>query len=226
MLGMADRFTLRQVDARSFELHVHDDRYFSGLLGRFLIDAMRTGGPLRTGDRIDADGYTVTVLDGAAAGVRALRFTFDRPLSDPAYRFCVGSSAHQMGTVRFAAQPLASGAANRHNASLPADRAMIKHVARAIGAPLLETIEQRKWSADDRRRIARWWSDTLAADPKIVERFWNRRAELADIRTDRTRFFAILDITRAVVQSDMYLTGPPYPGPRPRQEREGGENAP
>jgi len=86
------------VDEHTLTLEIRDDRYFSGLLGRFLIAGFRERCPFETGQTFDAGEFAVEILDADAGGVRKLAFRFDRPLNDPAYCFYV--SSYECGAVR------------------------------------------------------------------------------------------------------------------------------
>jgi hypothetical protein len=91
---------LVQTDDHAFTLQIDDARYFSGLLGRFLIAGFREPCPFVTGQTFDAGEYTVEVLDADDEGVRRLGFRFSRRLDDP--RYCFYVSSYECGAVRLA----------------------------------------------------------------------------------------------------------------------------
>lgn len=66
-------------DERSVEIRVAGDRYFAGPLGRLLVGATGSGLPAQSPQSRRRDGFTAEVWEHDAAGVRALRFTFDAP---------------------------------------------------------------------------------------------------------------------------------------------------
>ncbi|RMF79267.1 MAG: hypothetical protein D6744_09275 [Planctomycetota bacterium] len=88
--------TIRRVGPRELEVELPAPGYFSGLSGAMLIDGMRSGATLRTGDVVRGDEFDVTILEGDARGVTRLRFTFREPLDSPRYRF-YRSSAERPG---------------------------------------------------------------------------------------------------------------------------------
>lgn len=153
-----------QLDDHSFRVEVSGQPWFSRLLGRFLIDAMRRGGPLRTGETYPAEGFRVTVDAAGPEGVTALTFRFDRPLADTDHAFYISTPEH--GGVRI---PFVAG--------LTAERA----------------IEFPPIPPRDAPEIARL----------------GRTRDLLFVMRDFTR-------NRLGIRTDLYLTGPPYPGPRPR----------
>jgi hypothetical protein len=76
--------------------------FFERLLGRFLIDAFRQGGPFETGDFIPGRDFDVTIVDGSAAGVWSLDFTFARSLDDRTQAFYVSTPYEGAVPLRFA----------------------------------------------------------------------------------------------------------------------------
>ena len=88
---MEQRFTLQQNSSHSFSVCVEGRPYFSGLLGRFLIDGMRRDGPFQAGQTIRGDCFDVRIVQASAEGVGELTFTFDQPLTSDRSRFYVTS---------------------------------------------------------------------------------------------------------------------------------------
>ncbi|MCG3179043.1 MAG: hypothetical protein BIFFINMI_01374 [Phycisphaerae bacterium] len=255
VLRMEDPCDLRQLDGHSFTLTIRGDRYFSGLLGRYLVQAMRTDGPLRAGQSVRGDGYDVLILDASPAGVRSLRFTFDRPLADASCRFYLGSRVCSAARIAWSAgvpqhaanapETLAQHAVSLQNvqqaavrldagdaraagdllAGLASDDADVRSAARAALQPVVEYLAEATgaappqadcWldpAAGQEARLADWWTRTTSPDPTMVRRLWTQRDCWADVREARDRYYSVMAIVRAIVQSDMYLTGPPYPGP-------------
>jgi len=101
LLGMDDSCIIRQHDARSFSISVSGNPYYSGLLGRFLIDAMKGGGPFRVGQDISTDRFHVRVVRADEEGVRELKFTFFEPLQSETYRFYLTTAKRGALPVRF-----------------------------------------------------------------------------------------------------------------------------
>jgi len=98
LLRMDAACMLVQTDDHAFTVELEDARYFSGLLGRFLIAGFRKPCRFEAGDRFVADGYTVEILEADAGGVRKIGFRFERPLHDPAHCFYIASD--ECGAVR------------------------------------------------------------------------------------------------------------------------------
>jgi hypothetical protein len=91
LLRMDADCVLKQTGERRFTLTLRDQRYFTGLLGRFLIQGFRNPCPLQAGQRFTAEHFDVEILAADGDGVRQLAFTFRQPLSDPAYCFYLSS---------------------------------------------------------------------------------------------------------------------------------------
>jgi hypothetical protein len=164
ILAMDQPTRIVQLDDHAFRVEVDGQPWFSRLLGRFLIDAMRRSGPLKPGDNYKAKNFHVTVDDAGPEGVRALTFRFNRALDDPEHAFYVSTPDHGGVRLRFA-----------NGTTGP----------RPIDLPSLSETE---------------------------------RPDVARLRRTRDLLFLMRDFTRnrLGIRSDLYLTGPPYPGPRPR----------
>lgn len=93
---------VEQIDAFSFELSIQGERYFSGLLGRFLTDDMRQEGAFKEGEVVNGELFDVHILEADAQGVSRLRFDFRRPLSDDHFRFYVVSTDCGAARLQFA----------------------------------------------------------------------------------------------------------------------------
>ena len=147
---------LEQVDDRTFRVAIEERPWFSGALGRFLIEGMRAAGCLRAGDTVTAGGglFRATVLRADEQGVWELEFTFRQPLDCGEYAFYLGTNVHAAARVQF------------QGAGRPPS-------LQAAQAPDLATLRQR-----------------------------------------RQRVYRTREIASRVIATDLYLTGPPYPGPR------------
>lgn len=95
---MNERCIFEQIDERSFTLEAPHTGYFSGLLGRFLVDGFRAGGQFEVGERINAGEFDVTVVEVDDQGVHKLLFTFQRPLDDE--RYCFYLTSYACGALR------------------------------------------------------------------------------------------------------------------------------
>jgi len=104
LLRMDQACRLEQLDPYRFRLSLRGERpYFSGALGRFLIESMRTGGPLKTGDIIRTQQlFDVTILQADRRGVWSLEFQFHQPLASDRFCFYVGTPKCAAARVRFA----------------------------------------------------------------------------------------------------------------------------
>ena len=80
LLGMVSPAELRRVDARTIELRLDQERYFSGPLRLLNAEATGRPPPVSGAQLVSRDDFTVTCLDADADGVRALRFTFRSPV--------------------------------------------------------------------------------------------------------------------------------------------------
>jgi len=129
ILSMDVPSEVTQTDAHSLTVAVEKSRYFTGLLGRFLIAGFRPPCPFVTGQTFDAGEFDVKILDADADGVRKLAFHFDKPLADPSY--CFYLSSWEYGGVR-----LDFAASNLAPAPLPPPPAMAVDVHDAASALL------------------------------------------------------------------------------------------
>jgi hypothetical protein len=73
-------------------------------------------------------------------------------------------------------------------------------------------LDQSEWSADDLVQIRQWWVDSV--DNDILAVAWSRRHDWETLHQRRDRLFKIQQIASRIIQTDLYMTGPPYPGPR------------
>ena len=65
--------------------------WFSGLIGRSVLQGIGRTAPFAVGERFVTGDFTAEVVDSTPEGVRELRFTFVRPLDDPGYHFFLAS---------------------------------------------------------------------------------------------------------------------------------------
>jgi len=262
LLRMEGRCDVKQIDDRSFYLSVDGAPYFSGLLGRYLIDSVRPSGRLRTGDRVADDLFDVQVVDSNETGVRKLLFTLDKPLASKEYRFYLTSQDCPAAPLRFlpsqarpvvvadAAESLADGSAlafadaptddvNAAGANLLAGNAKAADVlfagmrsqydtvrrrawtqfqqvalplARSQGSPVVDLLGDDLPSTGDVSRIAAWWAGHV--DDGLLDRIWLHRHDFENLRRQRDAVFNVRSIAAKIIRTDLYLTGPPFPGPR------------
>ncbi|HOJ72901.1 MAG TPA: hypothetical protein PL151_14545 [Phycisphaerae bacterium] len=257
LLRMEAPCRLEQVDAHRFRVSIESDRpYFSGALGRFLIEGLRpSGGRLRTGDRVTGDLFDVTIHRADERGVRELEFAFRKPLASPEYCFYVGTPSRAATRVRFAGpitaedvdasaerpspeapslEEVRSAAARLRNGDAQAAHILFRAaecppgpvrdqaraavtelclpVAQALAAPVVETTPSGLTVWADASRVSRWWADHV--DEAAVRILPGQAERYADMRWQRDALFRIRRIAGTIIQADLYLTGPPFPGPR------------
>ncbi len=96
LMRMEARSHVERTAANRLTVRVDDDRYLRGSSGRVLLEAMGLPTELPAGTTIEARSERdelrqVDVLEADREGIRALAFTFKRPLADPSYHFYRGS---------------------------------------------------------------------------------------------------------------------------------------
>jgi len=168
VLKMEQRCRIEQLDAHRFSVSIPQGRpYFSGAMGRFLIEAMRGGRRLEQGEVIADEGglFDVTVKEVDDEGVRKIEFRFQEPLASSKYCFYVTTGGHEAARVHF-------------------------------------------WGPDELRSLR--GRDLLAAAVEQAA----QREDFAALRWQRDALFRIREIAAQIIRTDLYLTGPPFPGPK------------
>jgi hypothetical protein len=253
LVAMDEPCVLKQIDDRTFTISVEDARwpYFSGLLGRFLIDGMRSGGPFEEGDVVQTKLFRTRIVRSDRRGVRELEFTFNEPLASDRYRFYL--TTEQCGALRMSFAPtsdrqrrlvlsrdkdaftlrdidyagglLAGGAVSEAYVLLDAmdsddvavrGRAwsLFTKVARPIALATASEFQGTVDSADappDTAAIREWWRNSV--DERLLRRVWLQRAKSDALRRMREGLLTIRRITASIIKTDLYLSGPPFPGP-------------
>ncbi|HOA75938.1 MAG TPA: hypothetical protein PLQ89_09470 [Phycisphaerae bacterium] len=82
---------VEQVDAHRLRVWLDEPAYFSGLIGRSILQGIQRDAPFRAGETFATEEFTVEVTRADATGVQEFLFTFNRPLSDPTYHFFLAS---------------------------------------------------------------------------------------------------------------------------------------
>lgn len=100
-LQMQSPSAIEVLNDHEFEIEIKDGAYFAGMSGRMLIDGMRTSGPLREGQAIDAGPFLARVIFADATGIRRLRFTFHDPLNAPHTYFYLSTPEQPAARIRF-----------------------------------------------------------------------------------------------------------------------------
>jgi len=251
LLEMNQPCTVEQLDAHRLRVAVMGRAYFSGLLGRFLIDGMRRTGRFTPGQRIGGEEFDVEIVAADAHGVQELVFTFDEPVASRRYRFYVSTPACAAARLKLwdpneVDEPLSIprhtvslAAIDRAAAALEAGRAeaagtllaavqgaqpqfreragrvllpIARRLAAATASPIADQLESNRIQDTDWGRVAEWWQRSV--DDRMIVDLWINRGEGRALRTRLDRFNGIRRRAASIIKTDLYLSGPPYPGPR------------
>lgn len=101
VLKMDQPCRLEQLDDYSFSLSIEGRPYFSGAMGRFLIESMREDGRFQQGQIVHGDLFDVEITRASTAGVEEMVFRFHEPLSSPGYAFYIGTNRGPAARVLF-----------------------------------------------------------------------------------------------------------------------------
>ena len=242
LLRMDRPCRLEQLDPYTFTLAIEERAFFSGALGRFLIEGMTSHGRFQAGQTVETRLFKVTVVRADEQGVWELKFRFVEPLASDHFAFYLGTTecaaarvrfwgvdgppkpfplaaqvtspaeieaairlvqAGQVGAVDMLFAGLASEQKDVRTAARDGVMRVVEPVARAQGAPM--GIEK---PAD----LRAWWHAHVTEDILLAV---NRDTEhFAALRWSRDRLFRIRQIASYIIRSDLYLTGPPFLGPR------------
>lgn len=85
-------------------------------------------------------------------------------------------------------------------------------IGQALASPVVELLDSGAFDGRDWAWVEQWWKD--AVNDQTLEALWLRRGEWETLRRQRDRLFAIRDIASRICRTDLYMTGPPFPGPR------------
>jgi hypothetical protein len=85
-------------------------------------------------------------------------------------------------------------------------------MSQALASPISGLLNSQVFSEQDRARIEQWWEDSV--DDQNLQALWVRRGEWEPLQRRRDRLFTIQWIASHVIRTDLYMTGPPFPGPR------------
>lgn len=242
LLRMDHPCRLEQLDAYTFTLAIEGRAFFSGALGRFLIDGMTDHGRFQAGQTVETDSYEATVVRADEEGVWELKFRFREPLASDRFAFYLGTTGCAAARIRFwgVAGPPATGplsirvtteadiesaarlieAGQAEAADIlfgglaSADRDLRAAACKAM-AKVVEPVARSRgfWGgASEAHRLRTWWHAHVDEDMLLA---WSRDIDhFAAMRWSRDRLFRIRRIASYVIRSDLYLTGPPFPGPR------------
>lgn len=107
---------------------------------------------------------------------------------------------------------MVSGAPEHQQAAWRAFSEVAGPVARGSAAPIQDVLAGSAPSGPDLVRIREWWLRRV--DNLILRQLWLDRDRFRRMRQDRDRLYRIRQIAARVIRTDLYLTGPPYPGPK------------
>jgi len=157
------------------------------------------------------------------------RLRFEGPITGAAVSQTRPASPAQpnLETVKLACAELREGKAAcaqvlfaAANSSEPAVRdqaragldAICRPVAEALAAPVLRHAATSRTGWADWQESARWWAGHV--DDDSVRALARYRQETANNFYQRDALFRIRQIASTIIRADLYLTGPPFPGPR------------
>jgi hypothetical protein len=245
---------IEQLDGQRFRISMAGSRpWFSGALGRFLIEGLRPrGGAFSVGEVVPGELFDTVVLQVDSEGVRELEFRFHQPLTSDRFCFYVGTPGCAAARVRFAgpeafgsltaplhialpgleavqeaatrlergeagaAEVLFQGAESGEPQIRTAARAAIEKtcrpVAQALAAPVIEPRGGGQVAWADWGRVREWWR--WHVDDAAVKALARCREEFAGMVWQRDALFRIRHTASTIIRTDLYLTGPPFPGPR------------
>lgn len=107
---------------------------------------------------------------------------------------------------------LHSGSPALQSRSWSAFRRVALPVAEAMGSPVQDELEKTLPSQAELSKIRFWWGE--AVKDETLEALWLRRNDFQEIREARDGIFTVRGIASMIIRTDLYLTGPPFPGPR------------
>ncbi len=251
LLRMEQSCRLEQIDDDRLRLSIEGRPYFSGALGRFLVEGMRGGERLRPGDTIRGSLFDVHILRADGEGVREMEFAFHQPLASSRYCFYITTQECGAARLRFpvggvvnrpqlpAAGPLQRADIERAGRELAAGRAEAagalftaaqsddttlrsaaedalrrvgRTVALALASPVQDELASGGSAPADWARVRLWWERYV--DDQTLASLWVHRDDLTPLRGTRDMLFRIREIASHVIRTDLYLTGPPFPGPQ------------
>ncbi|HKQ46838.1 MAG TPA: hypothetical protein VJZ71_02075 [Phycisphaerae bacterium] len=91
---------------------------------------------------------------------------------------------------------------------------VVQYMARATGAPVQSILDRPQLSREDWQRLRDWWQTSI--DDQQLRELWLHRHDFDDLTYLRSEFDWDRYLASFIFNSDLYMTGPPYDGPRPR----------
>jgi hypothetical protein len=104
-LSMDTPGVVEQTGPRQLRVRLDEPGYFSGLIGRSILQGIDRNEPFRPGETFTTPEFTVEVNRATKEGVQEFTFTFARPLNDPTYHFFLASPVLDACPLRFEWSP-------------------------------------------------------------------------------------------------------------------------
>ena len=101
LLRMNETAYVERVGPRSLRVRQEGEGYFSGLIGRAMMEAIDRDEPFPVGARFEREDFDVEIVRADEHGVQELLFTFRWLLDDPRYHFFYSSPAFSAYPLRF-----------------------------------------------------------------------------------------------------------------------------
>ncbi len=138
-------------------------------------------------------------------------------LAPPFDADAISAAARQLESGDAAAGELLLAAAGASEGDTSAAaQASIRPAARwmagALGAPVQPLLDRSELSRDEWERVRVWWRGGV--DDANLRAVWIRRGEFAHFVEEREEVPHSRMWAAKVIRTDLYLTGPPFPGPR------------
>ncbi len=91
-------------------------------------------------------------------------------------------------------------------------RQVVRPMTVALASPVQFLFDQPQLSSDDMAALWRWWVTTV--DDQYLREIWQHRRDFDDLLYLRYEVDWDRQIAGDIISSDLYLSGPPFPGPR------------
>jgi hypothetical protein len=87
-----------------------------------------------------------------------------------------------------------------------------RYMARALGSPQQSCFDKRSISRDEWNQLRDWW--VAHVHDRDIRQTWQHRQDFDDLIWLRSEIDWDRHVSTVLFHSDLYLTGPPFPGPR------------
>ncbi|MDM8009134.1 MAG: hypothetical protein QUV05_23585 [Phycisphaerae bacterium] len=85
-------------------------------------------------------------------------------------------------------------------------------ISRSLAAPVQDDLAGDLPSEPVRTRVREWWIRSV--DDRTMAQLWLDQGRRRRSERERDALFRIREVAARVIRTDLYLTGPPYPGPK------------